>query len=104
MGMEVSFRVADLPGEMMNPTTIPITIAPEAAERVAELGMQRELERMLDFLREVSGVLSVDVQLALPYDTGDETSSVLEVPLERPWSDASARSQIRDWNIRTFPS
>jgi hypothetical protein len=88
----------------MNPTTIPATIAPEAAARVAELGMQRELEQMLDFLRqEVAGVLSVDVQLALPYDTGDETSIVLEVPLDRPWSDASARRQIRDWKIRAFP-
>lgn len=87
----------------MNPTTIPITIAPEAAARVAELGMQRELEKMLDFLRqEVSGVLSVDVQLALPYDTGDETSVLLEVPLDRPFSDASGRRQIRDWMVEAL--
>jgi hypothetical protein len=89
---------------MMNPTTIPVTIAPEAAARVAELGMQRELERMLDFLRqEVSGVLSVDVQLAMPYDTGDETSIVLEVPLDRPLSDASGRRQLRDWMAEALP-
>jgi hypothetical protein len=104
MGEEASFRIADMPGEMMNPTTIPVTIAPEAAERVAELGMQRELERMLDFLRqEVPGVLSVAVQLALPYDTGDETSIVLEVPLNRPFSDASGRRQIRDWMVAALP-
>jgi hypothetical protein len=103
MAPEASFPVSGLAENMMSPTTIPVTIAPEAAERMAELGMQRELERMLDYLRqEVPGVLSVDVQLALPYDTGDETGIVLEVPLDRPWSDATGRRQICDWMVETL--
>jgi hypothetical protein len=88
----------------MNPTTIPVTIAPEAAARVAELGMQRELERMLDFLRqEVSGVLSVTVRLLPPYDIGYQSSIELEVALDRPWPDAPAPRQIREWAAEALP-
>ncbi len=88
----------------MSTATIPVTIAPEAAERVAELGMGRELERMLDYLRgEVRGVLSIDVQLALPYDTGDDAGISFDVLLDCPWSDLGPRRAIRDWMVHTFP-
>src|SRR4051812_7794543 len=88
----------------MNAMTVPITIAPEAAERVAELGMQRELDSMLDFLRlELPGTLSVNVRLALPYDTGDESTILLRALLDCPWSDASARRRIHDWRLHRFP-
>jgi hypothetical protein len=88
----------------MRATTIPVTIHPDAAARAAELGMQRELETMLDYLtHEVGGVLSVEVQLALPHDTGDESGIVLDALLDRPLSDASARRQIRDWKALAFP-
>jgi hypothetical protein len=88
----------------MNPTTIPITIAPEAAERVAELGMEQELEKTLDFLQEeVAGALSVDVQRALPYHAGEETGIVLEVQLDRRRSNLSARRQIRNWMVDALP-
>lgn len=88
----------------MSATTIPVTITPEAAARVAELGLRHELEQMLEYLsREVPGVLSVEVQLAPPYDTGDEPTILLEVLLDRPLADLGAQRQIRDWKIRTFP-
>jgi hypothetical protein len=89
---------------MMNPTTIPVTIAPEAAARVAELGMQRELERMLDFLRrEVAGVLAVHVRLLLPYDAGYASGVELEVWLDRPWPNEPAPGQIRTWMAEALP-
>src|SRR5262245_56937324 len=89
---------------MKNSTPIPVTIAPEAAERVAELGMQRELERMLDYLRqEVDAVLSVAVRLLMPYDGGYESGIELEVALERPWPDAPAPRQIREWAAEALP-
>jgi hypothetical protein len=85
MGKRVPFRVAGLAREMMNPTTIPVTITPEAAARVAELGMQRELERMLEHaLRSVPGLRSVEVKLELPYDTDVETSITIQVLVDHP--------------------
>ncbi len=36
----------------MSATTFPVSITPEAAARVAELGMQAELERMLEHTRQ----------------------------------------------------
>ena len=33
---------------MSAPATVPVTITPEAAARVAELGLQAELERMVE--------------------------------------------------------
>ncbi len=59
----------------MTPTTIRITVTPEAAVRVAELGMQAELDQMLEHTRQtVPGLKSIEVQETLPYDTGDETT------------------------------
>jgi len=71
---------------MAMPTTVPITIRPEAAARVAELGMQAEFERMVEHtVQTVPGLRSIDVRLALPYDTGDEVRVLLEAMLEKPF-------------------
>ena len=90
----------------MNPTTtIPVVVTPEVAARVAELGMQRELQQMLDHaLQTIPGLRSIEVVLALPYDTGDETSITIEAmtnvgpsvafPAEDRWS---------QWRVDTFP-
>jgi hypothetical protein len=69
-------------------TTIPVTITPEAAQHVAQLGMQAELERMLQHtLQTVSGLQSINVVLDEPYDTGDEPAVVIEV-----WRDPACHS------------
>ena len=91
---------------MATPSTIPVTILPEAAARIAELGMQRQYEQMLQHaLQTVPSLRSIEVQLALPYDTGEETSIVLEATTD---PDApgiyEAEKQWGDWVINTFPS
>ena len=89
----------------MNPTTtIPVVVTPEAAARVAELGMQRELDIMVQHaLQTVPGLRSVEVQLALPYDTGDETRITIEAMADL---DADghfqAEKQYGTWVINTF--
>jgi hypothetical protein len=90
---------------MAEPTTVPLTITPEAAARVAELGMQAELERMLDHTRQtVPGLRSIEVQLALPYDTGDETTLIIEVGMDDPYRlDDPTWEQWSYWQISTFP-
>ena len=88
----------------MTPTTIPITVTPEAVARVAELGMQAELDQMLEHTRQtVPGPRSIEVQEELPYDTGDETTIVIWVARDDPHleKDTTDREWGR-WLVRTF--
>jgi hypothetical protein len=88
----------------MSTTTVPITITPEAARRVAVLGMQAELERMLEHTRlTVPGLRSVEVQLALPYDTGDETTILIEATRDDPLLDYGPTDlNWGGWQVDTF--
>jgi hypothetical protein len=89
----------------MSGITIPVTVTPEAAARVAELGMQVELERMLEHTRRtVPGLRAIEVQLALPHDTGNETSVVIEATREHsrlPYDPTD--SDWGRWKVTTFP-
>ena len=90
---------------MTSATTIPLTVTTEAADRVAELGYQAELDRMLEYTRHVvTGVQALEVFLVPPYDTGDEPGIIIQAtcdpaardvndPVERRWD---------DWTIATF--
>jgi hypothetical protein len=52
---------------MSQTTTIPVTVTPEAAARVAELGMQKQLNQMVQHALEmVTKLLSIEVNLAPP--------------------------------------
>lgn len=86
-------------------TSVPVIVTPEAAERVAELGMQAELEQMIEHTRHtVSELLRIDVVLAEPYDTGDETSIIIE-PLIARAPDVNDRTEWDwgGWKVATFP-
>src|SRR4051812_5543663 len=88
------------------PTSVPITISPEAAERTRDLGRERELEQMIEYAcRTVRNVLSIDVELVEPYDTGDTPRVVVNVWLpepEEPGNDPTGQ-ELGDWQVRTFP-
>ncbi len=89
----------------MSTTTIPVTVTPEAAERVAELGMQAELECMLEHTRQtVPGLRSIEVRLALPYDTGDVPTIIIEAAKCFPArADEPTQTEWDDWQMNTFP-
>jgi hypothetical protein len=86
--------------------TVPLTIDPEAAARVAELGMQAELEQMLEHARRtIPGLQRLDVVLDPPYDTGDEPAVVIEA-LRDPATRAEPDQtwwHYSGWEITTFP-
>jgi hypothetical protein len=88
----------------MSPTTVPITIMPEAAQRVTLLGMQTEFDRMLEYTRQrVPGLRSVEVQLALPYDTGEEPTVVIEATRDDPHLDYDPTDMDwGSWQVNTF--
>jgi hypothetical protein len=84
---------------------IPLTVDPEASALVAELGLQAELERMLEHARHtVSGLLQLYVVFAPPYDTGPDPAIVIEAhrdPTARQPDDQTWYRFSR-WQIATF--
>jgi hypothetical protein len=86
-------------------TTIPVTVTPEATARLAELGFQQELDLMLQHtLQSVPALRSVAVQLALPYDTGEEPTIVIEATANLDATGiCQAEQQWGNWVINTFP-
>ena len=92
----------------MNVTaSIPATVSPEAAAAIAELGMQTELQRMIDHaLQTIPGLERIDVALEPHYDTGDETKVLLHA-LRDPATlspDDQVSKQWTEWVVRSFSS
>lgn len=61
---------------MATASTIPISIRQEAADRIAELGLVNEFDRMMDFITQLSGVAALAVRLA-HHPEGEDEPQVL---------------------------
>ena len=95
-------------------STIPLTIEPEAAARVAELGLGAELEQMLDRARQViPSVRRIEVRLWVPEDFDDDPRVTLETicaadeaeqrRIDEEWCDWTIRHVSPDvWRHFTF--
>jgi hypothetical protein len=79
-------------------------VEPEAAALVAQLGLQAELEQMLEHARRtITGLQYLAVQFAPAYDTGEEGIIIMAVrdpasPDLKDW----AWDQYSEWKITTF--
>ena len=92
----------------MSATTIPVTVAEDAAARVAQLGMQREFEQMIEHAKQVMPHLRA-IRVTLEYNP--------ECPHEGPgvviWAHRSdvppedrldpVAEDYRRWRSSTFP-
>ena len=89
----------------MNASTVPVTITPEAAARVAELGMQAELEQMIEHLRQTIPQLR-DIQAVLvsrePTDEGESINLVATMTLAYH-PDQMLSWELAGWEVRSFP-
>src|SRR5437870_3324858 len=86
-------------------SALPVTVTPEAAAHVAELGLQAELEQMLRHAcQTIPGLLHITVELHPPYDTGDEMAVILQATRDFASRNPGDRTtwEFRDWKIRTF--
>jgi hypothetical protein len=85
--------------------TVPVTITPEAAARVAELGMQRELDRMVEHTRQsVAGLQHVAVTVEPPYETRLSPGINIEAYADRPFVEGDrTQGQWDRWLVTTFP-
>jgi hypothetical protein len=81
-------------------TDAPLTITPEAAARVAELGMQKELEQMIAYVREkVPGLNAIEVAIEECYESRDETGVRIEAYSDRAFEpeDIPPRRWMSGW-------
>jgi hypothetical protein len=78
-------------------TEIPVVVHPDAAARVAELGLQREMDEMIAQAKKlIPGVRSFEVELFTPYDTGEDTRVTIEATIDPPANPSDDRRD-RDW-------
>jgi len=88
---------------MMPSTTIPITVEPAAAARVRELGLEQDLERMLDHLtHHVPGLRSIEVRLDAEVNMWDYASIILETHQDDPGKEDIERDEWTAWLAATF--
>jgi hypothetical protein len=86
-------------------TKPPATVTPEAAARVAELGMEQALERMLEHARTViPDLVRLEVILEPAYDTGDVPYLIIQAIIARSlgWNDRP-RDAWASWKAAMFP-
>lgn len=90
---------------MSAPTTISVTITPEAAARVAELGMQQPVEQMIEHTRQtVPALRRIELILEPAYDTGPDPYLTIMAYTNRPYTPGDTIA--RDWGLwkmSTFP-
>ncbi len=91
---------------MNAPPSVPVTVDPQAAARIAELGMQAELEQMLrHMMQTVPGLRRVEVEYAPPYDFDPDDDAVIlkatrDHSLYSP--DDPVRNHWRTWKLSSF--
>jgi hypothetical protein len=85
---------------MATADTVPITLSAEAAARIAELGMQREFEEIVEHARtDLPGVTRIEVYLDGPYDE-PKTPDKVYVDAYRPPLEFKDEESVRDEMIR----
>ena len=86
--------------------TVPVNVTPEAKSRIAELGMQREFEEMLEYSQaQIPDVRTFEVYLDHgSQDVPDPCVVIVGVlPQGTAMPEPSFDWRIGDWKIRTFP-
>jgi hypothetical protein len=92
----------------MSATAIPVTVAEDAAARVAQLGMQREFEQMIEHAKQVMPHLrAIRVTLEYNPECPHEDPGVV-IWAQRGESPTPGTSDLTDWDysawkVRTFP-
>jgi hypothetical protein len=91
---------------MSTSTTIPVTVTPEAAARIADLGLETGVERMIDHARRhLPEVERIEVVLYDRYDLGDEPGLAVDIYSRHPFNEnESISGDLSKWFVRAFPS
>jgi hypothetical protein len=90
---------------MATTSAVRITVTDEAAARIAELGMQRGLEQMLDKAREVVPYLR-SIRVTLEYHPEGEMDPQVVIWCHREdtdWERDTSMPEFSQWKVTTFP-
>jgi hypothetical protein len=90
---------------MTTSATVPVTVTPEAAARIATLGFQAQVNRILDYARQhLHDLDRIEVELHDRYDLGDEPVLAIEAYGRRPFDPADkSENEMDHWIVREFP-
>lgn len=97
--------MAPLETDMAISATVPVMITPEAAARIAKLGMQGVVEQMIEHACCVLPELeSIQVSLYERFDLGDDPGLSIDLYSRRPYDrlNREERSLVR-WMVTEFP-
>jgi hypothetical protein len=89
---------------MASTTDVPLTIQPDAAARIAEWGLQRQFEQMLEQVRKlIPDLRRLAVVLEPPYDTHLDEYVVIDatVPFRGEYT-LPGEAAYHDWAIASF--
>ncbi|HKI36905.1 MAG TPA: hypothetical protein VKA46_33945 [Gemmataceae bacterium] len=91
---------------MTTSATIPVTVTPEAAARIAHLGFQAEVDRMIDYARHnLPEVERIEVILYDRFDLGSEPGLSVGIYSRHPFDpDERFTRALDQWFVRAFPS
>src|SRR5439155_22425898 len=91
---------------MITSAAVPVRVTPEAAARVAGLGLQGEMRRMIDYARQhVPEPTRIEVVLYERDEVGEQPGVAVEVytPFDSFDPAARTRGKIGEWLVSEFP-
>src|SRR5262249_21045568 len=86
-------------------TVIQASVAPEAAARIAELGMHAEVDRMLDYARRyIPELVRIEIVLNERYDEDAPPGVAIDVYSQRQFDPTDQTDSVLSrWMINSFP-
>ncbi len=90
---------------MPESASVPVTVTPEAAARIAELGIQAAVDQMLGHaLQTIPDLQRLEVVLDGPYDTHEEPYLTIHATTDRILVPGDTTEKgWTDWELSTFP-
>ena len=91
---------------MTTSMTVPVSVTPEAQARIVDLGIQGEVDRMLDYARRNLPELDrIEITLYDRYELGDEPGLAIDAHSRCPFDHAAERAEqdMVRWQVTEFP-
>ncbi len=85
--------------------TIPVTVEPEAAARIAELGFQEQVDRMIEHARQTLPMIRrIDVVMNYRYDDPSPDGVCIDVYSDHPFDpNGQLTTALARWSVESFP-
>jgi hypothetical protein len=89
----------------MNAVNVPLTVTPEAAQRITELGFEKQLEQMIEYAQQhIPKLLRIEVVLTDRYDMGGPPGVTIEAWTDRESNPADTTYwNLTRWLVTHFP-